>query len=306
MIVKFLKNSGGGSAKATMDYLLGKDNDREGARLLSGDPELTKRLSDSLSFQNRHTVGVLSFEEVNLPDDHKRAIRESFESSLLAGLEKDQYNITWVQHTDKDERLELNFLIPNQELRSGKRLQPFFHAADLKRVNAFQNVVNMTYRLSDPHDPGRKRFKNPHFSRSAILKGIDKKDYTAKQLQLTTHKSAKNELTAYIYELAAAARFKKRNDIQRELKNRGLEVKRVTDNFISVKSPKFAKNIRLDDPIFSIDFRVQNYIAIAILEKQKQYERDKQRKILDDATEILKIGIAKKIEYYENYFSIIV
>ena len=30
MIVKFLKNSGGGSAKATMDYLLGKDNDRKG------------------------------------------------------------------------------------------------------------------------------------------------------------------------------------------------------------------------------------------------------------------------------------
>ena len=225
---------------------------------------------------------------------------DNFEKTLFAGLQPDQYNITWVQHTDKDERLELNFLIPNQELRSGKRLQPFFHAADLKRVNAFQNAVNMTYRLSDPHDPARKRFKNPHFSRSASLKSIDKKDYTAKQLQLSTHKSTKNELTAYIYELAAAARFKKRNDIQRELKNKGLEIKRVTDNSISVKSTKFAKNIRLDDPIFSIDFSAQDYIAVAIREKQKQYERDKQRKILDDANEILKIGIAKKIEYYEK------
>ncbi|MGP9775092.1 relaxase/mobilization nuclease domain-containing protein, partial [Psychrobacter sp. AOP1-A1-57] len=81
MIVKFFKNSGGGSAKATMNYLLGKENDREGARLLSGDPELTKRLSDSLNFQNRYTVGVLSFEEVNLPDEDKRAIMESFEGS---------------------------------------------------------------------------------------------------------------------------------------------------------------------------------------------------------------------------------
>ena len=102
MIVKFFKNSGGGSANATMNYLLGKENDREGARLLSGDPELTKRLSGSLSFQNRYTVGVLSFEEKNLPDEDKRAIMESFESSLLAGLDKHQYNITWIEHTDKE------------------------------------------------------------------------------------------------------------------------------------------------------------------------------------------------------------
>ena len=301
MIVKFFsRGSGGGDAP--VNYLLGYERDREGASVLRGNIEITKELINSTDYARRYTSGALSFEESykDFTAEQKNSIMDKFEETIFAGLQPDQYNITWVQHTDKDERLELNFLIPNQELRSGKRLQPFFHAADLKRVNAFQNVVNMTYRLSDPHDPARKRFENPHFSRSASLKGIDKKDYTEKQLQLITHKSAKNELTAYIYELAAAARFKKRNDIQRELKNRGLEVKRVTDNFISVKSPKFAKNIRLDDPIFSIDFRVQNYIAIAILEKQKQYERDKQRKILDDATEILKIGIAKKIEYYEK------
>ena len=129
MIVKFFKNSGGGSANATMNYLLGKENDREGARLLSGDPELTKRLSDSLNFQNRYTVGVLSFEEVNLPDEDKRAIMESFEGSLLAGLDKNQYNMTWIEHTDKD-RLELNFVIANVELTTGKRLQPYFDRAD--------------------------------------------------------------------------------------------------------------------------------------------------------------------------------
>ena len=74
MIVKFLKNRGNGTAKATMNYLLGKDNDRKGARLLAGDPELTQRLSDSLNFQNRYTVGVLSFEEGNLPDEQKEPL----------------------------------------------------------------------------------------------------------------------------------------------------------------------------------------------------------------------------------------
>ena len=154
MIVKFFKNSGGGSANATMNYLLGKENDRESARLLSGDPELTKRLSGSLSFQNRYTVGVLSFEEVNLPDEDKRAIMESFESSLLAGLDKDQYNITWIEHTDK-ERLELNFVIANVELTTGKRLQPYFDRVDRPLVENWKQVTNHEYGLTDPHDPDK-------------------------------------------------------------------------------------------------------------------------------------------------------
>ena len=139
-----------------MNYLLGKENDREGARLLSGDPELTKRLSDSLSFQNRYTVGVLSFEEVNLPDDDKRAIMESFEGSLLAGLDKDQYNMTWIEHTDK-ERLELNFVIANVELTTGKRLQPYFDRVDRPLVENWKQVTNHEYGLTDPTTPTKPK-----------------------------------------------------------------------------------------------------------------------------------------------------
>ena len=71
MIVKILGNKGGGSAGAVIDYMLGKDKDRDGAILLSGDPDLTARLADNLDFQNRYTVGVLSFEEPNLKDHIK-------------------------------------------------------------------------------------------------------------------------------------------------------------------------------------------------------------------------------------------
>ena len=83
MIVKFLGNKGGGSAGATIDYLLGEDRDRFGAFLLSGDPELTQRLADNLDFQNRYTVGVLSFEEANLEEQQKQEIMQSFEKALL-------------------------------------------------------------------------------------------------------------------------------------------------------------------------------------------------------------------------------
>ncbi|MCO8092523.1 relaxase/mobilization nuclease domain-containing protein, partial [Acinetobacter pseudolwoffii] len=152
MIVKFLGNKGGGSAAATIDYLLGEDRDRPGAILLSGDPELTQRLADNLDFQNRYTVGVLSFEESDLEKHQKEAIMQSFEETLLAGLERDQYDITWIEHTDKG-RLELNFVIPNVELSTGKRLQPYFDQADRPLVENWKQVTNFEHGLTDPHAP---------------------------------------------------------------------------------------------------------------------------------------------------------
>lgn len=302
MLVKFFsRGSGGGDGP--VNYLLGDDRDREGASVLRGNIDITKEVINSTDYARRYTSGALSFEESykDFTNEQKNKIMDEFEKTLFAGLEPDQYSITWVQHTDKNERLELNFLIANQELRTGKRLQPFYVGSDMKRVNAFQNVVNLSYGLSDPHNPAKKRFDSPHFSRSANLKGIEKKDYTEKQLELVTHKSSKNELTAHIYELAAAARFKNRNDIQKELKNRGLEIERVTDRAISVKSPKFAKNIRLDDPIFNIDFRPQDYIAMAMRQKERNYEQDKKR-ILADSLETLKEGMKIKAKYHAKRF----
>ena len=304
MIVKFFsRGSGGGDSP--VNYLLGENRDRAGESILRGNAEITKELINSTDYARRYTSGALSFEESHksITDKQKNKIMNDFEKTLFAGLQPDQYNILWIEHTDKDDRLELNFLIPNQELRSGKRLQPFYVGSDMKRVNAFQNVTNMTYRLSDPHDPSKKRFNSPHFSRSASLKGIEKKDYTEKQLELVTHKSVKNELTAYIYELASSARFKNRAAIQRELERSGYEIKRVTDRAISVKSPKFAKNIRLDDAIFSVDFRAQDYIAVAMQQKQRDYERDKNQKIFSESLKVLEKGIEMKAEYHRERFS---
>ena len=43
----------------------------ERERFYSGDPDLTARIADNLDFQNRYTVGVLSFEESNLEQRQK-------------------------------------------------------------------------------------------------------------------------------------------------------------------------------------------------------------------------------------------
>ena len=303
MLVKFFSRGRGGG-ESPVNYLLGKERNREGAIILRGNAEITKELINSTDYARRYTSGVLSFEESHqsVSAAQKNQIMDTFETTLFSGLHPDQYNILWVEHTDKNDRLELNFLIPNQELRSGKRLQPFFHWTDMKRVNAFQNVVNMQFKFSDPHDLIKRRSNSPHFSRSTNLKTIDEKDYTVEQKRLITHKNVKNELTAHIYDLASSAVFKNRKAIQKELENKGYEIKRVTNRSISVKSPRLAKNIRLDDDIFGLDFKPQDYIAIALQQKQRDYEKDRQRKIFDESLAILKQGIEMKAEYHHKRF----
>ncbi len=83
----------------------------------------------------KYTSGVLSFAEQDLPPGQRETLMASFERVLMPGLDKDQYSVLWVEHRDKG-RLELNFLIPNTELLTGKRLQPYYDRADRPRIDA--------------------------------------------------------------------------------------------------------------------------------------------------------------------------
>ena len=233
MIVKFLGNKGGGSAGATIDYLLGEDRDRFGAVLLSGDPDLTQRLADNLDFQNRYTVGVLSFEETNIEEQQKQEIMQSFEETLLAGLDRDQYDITWIEHTDKG-RLELNFVIPNVELSTGKRLQPYFDQADRPLVENWKQVINFDYRLSDPHAPDKAQ----------AIKTLNSQNLPE------NIKEIKQQIGTAIAEQISNGNIQNRQDVVNTLENAGFEITRQTERSISIKNPDGKRNIRLEGVIY--------------------------------------------------------
>ncbi|MWS36172.1 nuclease, partial [Escherichia coli] len=92
MIVKFhARGLGGGSGP--VDYLLGKDRNREQALVLQGKPEEVRELIDATPFAKKYTSGVLSFAESELPPGAREKIMASFERILMPGLEKNQYSI---------------------------------------------------------------------------------------------------------------------------------------------------------------------------------------------------------------------
>lgn len=255
MIVKFLPNKGGGSAGATMNYLLGKDRDREHAKILQGNPELTERLADNLDFKNRYTVGVLSFEETDISDTAKREIMADFEKSLLAGLDQDQYNICWIEHRDKD-RLELNFVIPNVELTTGKRLQPYYDRADRPLVENWKQVINHRYNLSDPHDP-----------RKAQAVKIDPHNLP-KDIQ-----AIKERIGAVIDERIRKGVITDRQGVTDLLTQSGFEIARTTDKSISIKNPNGKRNIRLEGFIYE-NRRFSGELGAERTRTRQDYDRE--------------------------------
>ena len=200
MIVKF-SSHGKGKASGVLDYLL-KEKDRNDAivprahaKVLYGDPVLTEHLINTTAHKSKYKSGYLSFSERadEISEVDKKRIMQEFEAIIFCGLESDQYDILWVEHADKDiddthpvGRLELNFVIPCQELRSGKSFQPYYEPADQKRVNAWKNIINSEVKtikgepLSDPNDPERKRLVNPYSSHAPRPTPFDVKAYTKK------------------------------------------------------------------------------------------------------------------------------
>ena len=172
MIVKFFKrggvtdnkfSTGGESAK---NYLLNERVQQGTAQLLKGDPEETTEIINGLGFSKIFTSGCLSFdseESKKIDDELKQKLMNDFERSLFGDFDRSRISGYWVEHTDKknektgEPRLELNFVIPKIDLESQKSLNPYYHKADLKRVELWQDLTNLENSFTNPKDPSKAR-----------------------------------------------------------------------------------------------------------------------------------------------------
>ena len=304
MLVKIF-GTGKGQGDAVVGYLLGYDylnggEMRAGASILNGDPQLTQELINATQYAKRYTAGCLSFEESpdSLTAEQKRDIMQAFEHTIFTGLDPEQYNCLWVEHTDKineatgKPRLELNFVIPNIECRTGKRLQPYYHASDVKRVNAFQNLVNFSYSLSDPHDPNKQRDINPYASRNLPQVAELVAKQTPKGIEFTTHAKAKQDIHNKVLEQIEQGKISNRDDIINYLPTLKLDIDRVTDNSITVKAPNIKKNIRLNSNIFKKDWLANKSDLV------KEYSETPTATKISENLEIWKTGL--EIKYHDN------
>lgn len=272
MIVKFhARGRGGGSGP--VDYLLGKERNREGASVLQGKPEEVRELIDASPYAKKYTSGVLSFAEADLPAGQSEKVMDSFERVLMPGLDKDQYSILWVEHRDKG-RLELNFLIPNTELLTGKRLQPYYDRADRPRIDAWQTLVNGRLGLHDPNAPENRRML-----------------VTPNTLPKTKQEAAE-AITDGLVRLCVAGELKTRQDVTEALTAAGFDVVRTTKNSISIADPDGGRNIRLKGAIYEQSFeagdglRAEIERAAAVYRENAESRVQRAREVCQRGTEL--------------------
>lgn len=339
MIVKFHRH-GKGPASGALNYLLKEGAERPSdssnqkrvpleprkhARVLSGDPIITEQLIDATPYQQKYKSGVLSFEKRadELTEQEKFEIMQKFEDALFCGLERDQFDILWIEHADKDidinnpvGRLELNFLIAGQELRSGKRLQPFYAGADFVRVNAFKNVINYEYKLADPNSPDRKRLINPHSKGVEPPTPYDRANYTRKESKKDDEVIAKPLNRRALHDAISRKMqiafdqdmIKNRYDVLAELRKMGLNIERSrSEKSVSVSSSNLVDkngksiNIRLEGALYEKEFKAAEYEPIVMkLEKKAYLLRAPQEQ--EHAKKILSEAIAKKSEYHAKIY----
>ena len=275
-------------SKGCLDYLLGEDREREYSQVLSGDVELTAQLIDSSPFAKKYTSGCLSFYEHDLSDQDKQKIMQNFEECLFPGLDKDQYQILWVQHQDKvnqdtgETRLELNFVIPNVELSTGKRLQPFYAPVDLDRVDLFKQITNTEHSLYDPDDPEHRQL---FLNKKNLPKDI--KDFKA-------------QLHQRVYRAVANGEVADRQELVQWLESNQINVTRQVKNSISIENPyEGAKRpIRLEGEIYEQGFRATGEYRQEVQQRIAEYRGTASERYRANVTDY-----QRQLEYKSKYHS---
>ena len=124
MLIKFT-GGGRGGGRQVAEYLTREEGRGHAPpEVVRGDMDRTRDLIDSIDRQWTYTHGVLSFAAEDAPtEDQQREAMDMFERLAFAGLDHEQYDITWVRHSHTESgRTELHFVTPRMELNSGKAL----------------------------------------------------------------------------------------------------------------------------------------------------------------------------------------
>ncbi len=296
MLVKFWGiNQGGGDGDGSVNYLLNERVEQGTAKVLKGDANLTKSLLLSLTQKHKACVGCLSFEESNINDGLKYELMESFENALLTQEMQGRYNILWVEHTDKG-RLELNFVIPRIDLITQKAFTPYYHSADITRIDLWKDCINLKHNFTNPKDLEKQHNIQQHQTKNPQNKEL-----------LATYEKLDKLIQDNLGKL-----FNSRADIINFLKDNQCEVTRQGKDYISVKLPNEPKAKRLKGFYYHETFRTIADIREQLSEvRQREIQRehsnyqrdsDNHAELLRELENKLHERIEHKQRYYERLF----
>ncbi|MGL2672251.1 relaxase/mobilization nuclease domain-containing protein, partial [Helicobacter pylori] len=292
MLVKFWGiNQGGGDGDGSVNYLLNERVEQGTAKVLKGDANLTKSLLLSLTQKHKACVGCLSFEEPDIDENLKHELIESFETTLLTEKMQGRYNILWVEHTDKG-RLELNFVIPRIDLITQKAFTPYYHSADITRIDIWKDYTNLKHAFTNPKDLEKQNTIQHHNTKTPQGKEL-----------LETYEKLDKLIQDNLGKL-----FNSRDDIINFLKANQCEVNRQGKDYISVKLPNEPKAKRLKGFYYHETFRTIADIREQLSEvrqRESQREYPNSQRANNNHAELLRElenKLHERIEHKQRYY----
>ena len=286
MIVKMLGSKITKGAKV-IDYCLNPKRIADGtARVIKGDELTTRSLIEISPYSQKATFGVLSFAEVgkSFPEEIKLNIIKNFERAFFGDFMKERANVLWVEHTDKNGRLELNFIVNNLDLKSGKSYNPYQFKRDVKRLSAFAEFINNAYNLLSPKNPSSKATHNVNTKSKGLKKKAEKAD----------------ELDQQILEQITLENITNREQVIEFIKAQGHEVTRVANSTtkngasISVKLAGTKKAFKLKGYYCNENFTTTRALRQVLREhraEQEQYSKRDRRSICRSYEKFIEQGI---------------
>jgi hypothetical protein len=240
MLIKFT-GGGRGGGRQVADYLTRHEGrDHAPPEVVRGNMDRTRELIDSIERKWTYTHGVLSFAAEDAPtEEQQEAAMNRFESLAFAGLDKDQFDITWVRHTHTETgRTELHFVSPRMELTSGKAMNiapPGWEST----YAPLRDMLNHYYEWARPDDPARaKELQQPP---ERALEGF-------------TLREGREGIHAYLVELVASEKVTDRASMVQAVLDAGLGVPREGKDYITVQDPATDERFRMKGRIYEKDW----------------------------------------------------
>ena len=183
-------------------------------------------------------------------------------------------------------------------------MQPFYAQSDLVRVNAFKNIINKEYELTDPNEPQRKRLINPYVTDAPRPTPYDpkKKKKEDKIVEDTPSIQAiKADIDRQALDSLKEGTLTNRSSVMGFLKGLGFTLERVNEKSISISRPDLKRNIRLKGAIYADGFKGLSQRPEIIESMQKDYERLSDSRGNRDLM-IWKKGMEMKKEYHQKRY----
>ncbi len=235
MVLTFLRHTKGSGSPA-FNYLLGINRDRDGAELLSGDPELTRDLINSLSLKQRNTYvsSVMNFgDEPNLTDEIIQKAIEEYSELVSTGLE-DAPETVFIKHTEKG-KTEIHAITPKVG-DDGKAYNPYYSKSELDfdLFDNWKNKFNTEHNLIDPNNPARIRV----FSSANLNESLG-------------HRQIKKSVNLNFEKMLVEQGSITREQIKEELETMGFEISKQTKKSLSFTYEGGKKPIRLTGELYN-------------------------------------------------------